>query len=304
MKLRIVLLMALTVVLSLAACSPASESGGGDKEVLRLGLVPFESGEELLKDMQPLIDVIEKGMQMEVNPMVATDYTGVVEAFKNHQLDAAFLSPASYVLAEQEAHVKIILKSMRAGSGTYYGAIIVNNDSPIKSVADLKGKSFAFGDPISTSGHIFARKLMLDAKVNPETDLEKYIYAGSHDATILAVLNHKVDAGATYADDNQGKSNAWRRFLEPKDYDKIRVLKYTEPIPSDTIVVSQDLPQDKAQRLQSTILDYSQSAEGKALIKKLYKFDGYALASDDDYKSVRAGFAAAGLDLKEKLKEK
>ncbi|PKL76185.1 MAG: phosphate/phosphite/phosphonate ABC transporter substrate-binding protein [Candidatus Melainabacteria bacterium HGW-Melainabacteria-1] len=291
------------VLLLLAACSPATDDTGGEKKVLRLGLVPFESGEELLKDMQPLIDVIEQGMQMEVNPMVATDYTGVVESFKNNQLDAAFLSPASYVLAKQEADVRIILKSMRDGSGVYYGAIIVHRDSPIKTMQDLKGKSFSFGDPISTSGHIFARKMMLEAGIKPESDLEKFIYSGSHDATILAVLNRKVDAGATYADDNQGKSSSWMRFLEPKDQDKIRVLKYTEPIPSDTIVVSKELSPELADRLQKTVLDFSSSPEGAALIKKLYKFDGYAPATDSDYQAVRDGFAAAGLNLKEKLKE-
>ncbi|MGV3525572.1 MAG: phosphate/phosphite/phosphonate ABC transporter substrate-binding protein [Candidatus Sericytochromatia bacterium] len=288
--------------LLLNACNPTTDTDT-TQTVLRLGLVPFETGEELLKDMQPLIDVIEKGMGMEVRTTVAADYTGVVEAFKHNQLDAAFLSPASYVLAKQEADVKIILKSQRNGTADYYGAIIVHRDSPIKTIQDLKGKIFSFGDPISTSGHIFARKLMLEAGINPETDLEKYIYSGSHDATILSVLNRKVDAGATYADDNKGKSSAWQRFLDPKDQEKIRVLAYTEPIPSDTICVSKDYPPELTQRLTKLMLDYSQSPEGKALIKKLYKFDGYIPGTDADYQAVRDGFAAAKLDLKQKLRE-
>lgn len=300
------LLVALCFSFALAACPPtgSGDAGSGEKKVLRLGLVPFESGEELLKDIQPLVDVLEQGMGMEINPMVATDYTGVVEAFKNNQLDVAFLSPAAYVLAKQEADVRIIVKSMRNGSGNYYGAIIVRGDSPIKTMQDLKGKIFSFGDPISTSGHIFARKLMLEAGLNPEKDLDKYIYSGSHDATILAVLNGKVDAGATYADDTQGKSNSWNRFLEPKDRDKIRVLKYTEAIPSDTICVSKDFPPELTQRLQKTILDFSASPKGKALLQKLYHFDGYATATDADYKSVRDGFASAGLNLKQQLQKK
>lgn len=289
------------IVLALLACKPDTQNDSVTPSVLRMGLVPFETGEELLKDMQPLIDVIEKGMGMEVQPTVAADYTGVVEAFKNRQLDIAFLSPAAYVLAKQEANVRILLKSERDGSAFYYGAIIVHNDSDIHSLSDLKGKRFAFGDPISTSGHIFARKMMLEAGITPERDLEKFIYAGSHDATILAVLNRKVDAGATYADDKEGKSSAWKRFLDPKDQAKIRVLKYTAPIPSDTICVSQDFPEDKKALLSKTLIDFTKSEEGHALIKKLYKFDGYVVATDDDYKAVREGFAAAGIDLKESL---
>lgn len=303
MKARFLLHLLLAWGLLLSACNSQGESGDQRQPVLRLGMVPFETGEELLKDMQPFIDVIEKGMQMEVRPTVAADYTGVVEAFKNKQLDVAFLSPASYVLAKQEADVRIIVKSERNGSAYYYGAIIVHADSPIKTVKDLKGKKFSFGDPISTSGHIFARKMMLEAGINPETDLEKFIYSVSHDATILAVLNGKVDAGATYADDNKGISNAWKRFLDPKDQEKIRVLAYTEPIPSDTICVSQEFSPELTERFRKTILDFSNSPEGKALIKKLYKFDGYLPATDADYQAVRDGFAAADINLKESLKK-
>jgi len=291
----------LIATLVLCACNIAPKNNTEQSRVLRMGLVPFETGEELLKDMQPLIDVIEKGMDMEVQPTVAADYTGVVEAFKNKQLDIAFLSPAAYVLAKQEADVRILLKSQRDGSAFYYGAIIVHRDSDIHSLDDLKGKRFAFGDPISTSGHIFARKMMLEAGITPEKDFEKFIYAGSHDATILSVLNRKVDAGATYADDIDGKSSAWKRFLEPKDQEKIRVLKYTAPIPSDTISVSQSFSQEQSTRLSKVLVDFTNSEEGHALIKKLYKFDGYVEATDDDYKSVREGFIAAGIDLKESL---
>lgn len=287
-------------LLCLTACAPAATN---EPKVLRLGMVPFETGEELLRDMQPMIDVIEAGMGMEVIPTVAADYTGVVEAFKNQQLDVAFLSPAAYVLAAQEANVRVILKSHRDGSPNYYGAIIVRADSPIQTVADLKGKRFAFGDPLSTSGHIFARKLMLEAGLNPERDLEKFIYAGSHDATILSVLNQKVDAGASYADDLDGKSSAWQRFLDPRDHTKIRVLAYTEPIPSDNICVSAEFPEDLTQKLFETITDFTDSEAGHALVKKLYKLDGYVAATDADYAPIREGFQAAGIDLKASLRE-
>lgn len=287
-------------LLVLAACAPPDTD---QPKILRLGMVPFETGEELLRDMQPMIDVIEAGMGMEVLPTVAADYTGVVEAFKNQQLDVAFLSPAAYVLAAQEANVRVILKSHRDGSPHYYGAIIVRADSPIQTVADLKGKRFAFGDPLSTSGHIFARKLMLEAGLKPESDLEQFIYAGSHDATILSVLNQKVDAGASYADDIDGKSSAWQRFLDPRDHHKIRVLAYTEPIPSDNICVRADFPQELTQKLFQTITAFTNSEAGHALVKKLYKLDGYVAATDADYATIREGFQAAGIDLKASLRQ-
>jgi phosphonate transport system substrate-binding protein len=290
---------ALSIALSVA-CSPDSTGPAP----LRIGLVPFETGEELLKDIQPLMDVISKGMGQEVRPTVAADYTGVIEALKNKQLDIAFLSPASYVMAKQEANVKILVKSQRDGSPYYYGAIIVRADSPIQKLEDLRGKRFSFGDPLSTTGHIFARKMMLDIGIKPEADLASVIYSGSHDATILSVLNKKVDAGATYADDKEGKSSAWQRFLKPEEQSQIRVLSYTEPIPADMICASAEFPADKAERLTKTILDFSASPEGQKLLKKLYKFDGYVPATDEDYKLVREGFEAAGISLRDQLKKK
>ena len=297
----------LLLLLILAACPTQGETdtqqNSESTPVMNLGLVPFETGEELLKDMQPLIDVLEGGMKMEVRPVVAADYAGVVEALRGNKLDVAFLSPASYVLAKQEADVRIILKSQRNGAANYYGAIIVRADSGINSLQDLKNKRFAFGDPLSTSGHVFARKMMLEAGINPERDLDKFIYAGSHDSTILSVLNGKVDGGATYADDIENKRNAWKRFLQPKDHDKIKVLTYTEPIPSDNICVSKNYPKELTDRLRKTILDFSQSAEGKELFQKVYNFDGYVPATDEDYASIREAFGAAGLNLKDSLKQ-
>lgn len=274
-----------------------------DHQVLRLGFIPFESAEQLLQDVQPLIQVIEKGMDMEVRPYVAADYTGVVEAFKGGNLDAAFMSPASYVLGHQEAGIEVILKSHRKREAFYFGTIITRADSPIKTLEDLKGKSFSFGDPLSTSGHVFPRKILLDAGINPNTDFENVIYSGSHDATILAILNKKVDAGATYADDNQAKSAAWTRFLSPEEQKQIRVLAFSDPIPADNICVSKFMSAEQKDRLQKTMLDYSDSPDGKKLMKELYHFDGYMKASNGDYEPVRQAFEMAGISLKETLKK-
>lgn len=285
---------------TLAAC----EGNVTKNKVLRLGFVPFENGEALLRNVQPLIEVIEKGLNMEVQPFIAADYTGVVEAFKSGNLDAGFMSPASYVLGHQEASIRVILSSQRNGQAFYYGAIITRTDSGIQQLKQLKGKKFSFGDPLSTSGYVFPRKILADVGINPDSDFENVIFSGSHDATILAVLHKKVDAGATYADDNQGRSSAWQRFLKPEESKLIKVLKYSQPIPSDTICVSKDFPEEQAMLLQKTMLDYSASPEGKALMKKVYHFDGYVKASDRDYDSVRTAFSEAGLKLKEQLRKK
>ena len=298
-KLKIFAFVTLLSVL-ISSCSKDNEK----QKVLRFGMIPFESADKLIEKATPLMDAIGKGIGMEVKLSVAADYTGVIEALRGKKLDAAFLTPASYILAKQEANARVILKSQRNGNPYYYGAIITRSDSGIKTLQDLKGKSFAFGDPISTSGHVFPRKLLLENKISPDRDFSHLIYSGAHDATVLAIMNKKVDAGATYSDDSTGSKGSWTRYLKPEEIKDIRVLAVTDPIPSDNICVSQDMDPKLAEKLAQVIIDFGKTKEGSELMQKIYKFTGYIRATDADYDPVRKSFEIAGIKLKDTLHKK
>lgn len=289
-------------ILSLTSCDKTEETT--TQKELRFGIIPFESAEELIKNVNPMMTMIAKGLDMEVKPFIAADYTGVIEAFRGKKLDAAFLTPASYVMAKQEANVRVILKSQRNGNPYYYGAIIVRSDSGINTLNDLKGKRFSFGDPISTSGHVFPRKVLLEANINPETDFANVIFSGAHDATVLSVLNKKVDAGATFSDDSSGSKGSWTRYLKPDEVKQIKVLAVSDPIPADNICVSSDLDPKIADKLADVIIAFGKTEEGKKMMAKLYKFDGYMRATDEDYEPVRKAFDLSGIKLKDSLKKK
>jgi phosphonate transport system substrate-binding protein len=287
--------------LFLFSCNNDSEP---TQKVLRFGVIPFESAEELLKNLNPMLEMMSKGLDMEVKPFIAADYTGVIEAFRGKKLDAAFLTPASYVMGKKEAGVKVILKSQRNGHPYYYGVIIARKDSGINTLQDLKGKKFAFADPLSTSGHVFPKMMMLQNNINPETDFENVLFAGAHDAVVLSVLNKKVDAGATFSDDKEGKNGSWRRYLKPEEADQIKIVAVTDPVPADNICVSADLDPKIADKLANVIIDFGKTEEGKKMMKKLYKFDGYTRATDADYDSVRKAFEISGVKIKESLGKK
>src|SRR5207244_6062947 len=89
-------------------------------------------------------------------------------------------------------------QSIIDGSSTYRGIIVTRKDSGIKSIADLKGKRFAFVDPKSASGYVYPRAMLIEKGIDPETFFSETIFAGSHDRVIAAVLNRRVDAGAIY----------------------------------------------------------------------------------------------------------
>ncbi len=291
----------LVVFLSVLSCRPSVPSG----KVLRVGFVPSEDVQQVIQNAQPLVEVLQKQLQMDVQPFVATDYTGVVEALRSNKLDIAFLTPASYVLAKNEANVRVALKSERKGSPYYYAAIITRADSGIKRLEDLRGKTFAFGDPLSTSGNVFPRKMFHEHGIDPVRDFKQILYSGGHDATVLAVLNGKVDAGATYANSPDGRDTAWMRYLKnPGEIEKIYAIAFSEPIPADNIVISAGLDERIAKKVEEIFLELSRDPQGTKMLRDLYQIDGFVPATDKDYDSVRQAFAIAGIQLKEALRKK
>lgn len=295
------MLLVLLPLLLIVGCGPSPSSG----KILRVGFVPAEDVQQVIQNAQPIVEILQKRLQMDVQPFVATDYTGVVEALRANKLDIAFLTPASYVLAKNEANVRVALKSERKGSPYYYAAIITRADSGIRKLEDLRGKTFAFGDPLSTSANVFPRKMFHERGIDPVRDFKQVLYSGGHDATVLAVLNGKVDAGATYANSPDGNDTAWMRYLKnADDIKKIRAIAFSEPIPADNIVVSGNLDERIAKKIEEIFLDLSRDPQGKKMLRDLYQIDGFVTATDKDYDSVRQAFAIAGIQLKEALQKK
>jgi len=295
------ILLLLPFLLIAAGCGRSPRSS----QTLRVGFVPAEDAQQVIQNAQPIVDILHRRLGMEVVPFVATDYTGVVEALRVNKLDIAFLTPASYVLAKSEANVRVALKSERKGNPYYYAAIITRADSGIEKLEDLRGKTFAFGDPLSTSANIFPRKMLHQRGIDPVRDFKRILYSGGHDATVLAVLNGKVDAGATYANSPDSSDTAWMRYLkDPADIKKIRAIAFSEPIPADNLVINGNLDQSIARKVEEIFLELSRDPKGKKMLRDLYQIDGFVPASDQDYDSVRQAFAIAGIQLKDALQKK
>ena len=291
----------LLLSLWLIACADSGKS----TKVLRVGFVPAEDAQQVMQNAQPIVEILRRQLGMEVQPFVATDYTGVVEALRVNKLDIAFLTPASYVLAKNEANVKVVLKSERKGIPFYYAAIITRADSGIKTLGDLRGKSFAFGDSLSTTGNIIPRRMFKERGIDPVRDFKQVLYSGGHDATVLAVLNRKVDAGATYANSPDSNDTAWMRYLKnSEDVKQIHAIAFSEPIPADNLVVSASLDEVIAKKIVAVFVELSRDPEGKKMLRDLYQIDGFVPATDKDYDSVRQAFADAGIQIKTALQKK
>src|SRR5229473_5025707 len=177
----------LFLVVLLAACKSQAP------QTLRLSMIPTTDPSKAIREMQPLLDYLSQRTGTKVEMTVPTNYAAVVEALVNDQVDVAHLGGFTYVQASRRAGVKPLVQRDR--DREFHSKFVTQPKSPIQSLADLKGRSFAFGDVNSTSGHLMPEYFMRLEGVDPQV-IAKAIYTGGHDATLLAVANGKVDAGA------------------------------------------------------------------------------------------------------------
>ncbi|MBI1396436.1 MAG: phosphate/phosphite/phosphonate ABC transporter substrate-binding protein [Betaproteobacteria bacterium] len=271
------------VALGLAAALPAR---AGD--VLNVGLVPAEDPRLMIADNEALIGALRDGVGMDVRPFVATDYNGVIEALRARRLDVALLGPFSYVLAASIAAVDpVAVPETKRQGASYHSLIVARKDHGIRTLADLKGRTFAFVDPSSTSGHLFPKTGMIRAGLDPDRDL-RAIFAGSHDASVIAVQNGKVDAAAV-ADALLDAAIA-RGMVKA---DEIVIVWKSDPIPGAPVVMRRDLPEPLKARIRAAFAAMHDIPWSKGTV-----ITRWVPARDANYAVVRETAKVLNLDLR------
>ena len=260
------------------------------QQVLTVGLIPSEDSRAMIANSQAMMDMLSKALGFTVKPFVAADYNGVIEALRSKRLDVAYLGPFSYVLGTTVADIEAfaVAETKKAGRTSYHSQIVTHKDTGIKTVADLKGKTFAFVDPSSTSGHLFPKAGLLKAGFNPDKDFGRVIFSGSHDSSAIAVQNKKVDAAAIA---DRILDAAVSKGLVKRE-DLVEVWK-SDPIPESPTVWRKDLPADLKTRVQAAFLqvkDIPWSDQGL--------LNGFHPTNDAAYNIIRDTAKVLNLDLR------
>ena len=218
---------------------------------------------------------------------VPTSYIAVVEALGAKRADVATLNAPGYILAHSRFKTEARLIVQRQGSITYQSQIIARADGPIKSLADIEGKRFAYVDPMSLSGYLMPGKLLLDRNIKPK----ETIFAQRHDNVITMVYNGQVDAGATWhSPPHNGKMQDARLLVQTqyKDIEKqVKIIHLTNHFPNDPIVFRADMPQQLKEDTINALLSYISTEEGKKIFHDLVRATGLVKCSDSTYDSVR-----------------
>ncbi|HSW19520.1 MAG TPA: phosphate/phosphite/phosphonate ABC transporter substrate-binding protein [Ramlibacter sp.] len=259
-------------------------------DTLTVGLIPSEDSRAMIANSQKMMDMLATALGMPVKPFVAADYNGVIEAMRSKRLDVAYLGPFSYVLGTTVADIEAfaVAETKKAGRSYYHSQIVTHKNSGIKTVADLKGRTFAFVDPSSTSGHLFPKAGLIKAGFNPDKDFGRVIFSGSHDSSAIAVQNKKVEAAAIA---DRILDAAVAKGLVKRE-DLVEVWK-SDPIPESPTVWRKDLPADLKKRVQAAFMqvkDVPWSDQGL--------LNGFHPTNDAAYNIIRDTAKVLNLDLK------
>jgi phosphonate transport system substrate-binding protein len=257
---------------------------------LIFGIIPTDSTSNVTERAKNLVQYLEKTLGVPIDVKVATDYAGVITGMQFKHIDFAYFGPKSYVEAAKRANAEALVIEVGDEGAGYYGLIITKKGSGLKSMAALKGRTWAFTDPNSTSGTLVPSVYFYkDMQINPENYFSRVIYSGSHAASIIAVKSGKVDGASTNdLDLARGEGKEWN---SDKDFE---IIWKSNMIPGSPMAARKDLPASLKKALKDAFLAYKDPAGLEML-----KIKGYADTNDAVYDAIREL-----IDVKEKLKAK
>ncbi|MEM6715987.1 MAG: phosphate/phosphite/phosphonate ABC transporter substrate-binding protein [Cyanobacteria bacterium P01_C01_bin.147] len=290
----------LTGLVAIAGCSgaatvdvtadSASDQAAADSNPTKLvvALLPDENAATIIQDNQGLSDYLAATLDKEIELVVTTDYSSMIEAARNGRIDLAYFGPLSYVLAKTKSDIEPFAARLKDGSTTYTSVIIGNVEAGIDEFADIAGKTVALGDPASTSSRLFPELTLAQADLTSGEDYEA-VFLGAHDAVALAVQNGNAQAGGLSRPIFDSLVAAGT--LDPS---QVVVIAESEPIPQYPWTLRADLAPELKADIRAAFL----SLDDETILAP-FKADGFAAMTDEDYDGIRKAGEQLGLDLGE-----
>lgn len=275
----------LTMCLIMGMNTPAT-AADPDPDLLKIALLPDENASELIKRNQPLKDYLERTLGKEVELIVTTDYSSMIEAMRFGRIDLGYFGPLSYVMAKSKSEIEPFAAMVVDGKPTYRSIIIANADSGVESFADIRGRKMAYGDRASTSSHLIPKTVLLEsAGLVAGEDYEAH-FVGTHDSVAVNVANGNADAG--------GLSEVIFEHVMDRgliDRNKVRVLGHSGEFPQYPWAMRSNLNPELKKKIQ----DAFTAIDDEEILNNL-KAEGFAAITDSDYDVIRAMGGLLNLD--------
>ncbi|GAB3804860.1 phosphate/phosphite/phosphonate ABC transporter substrate-binding protein [Virgibacillus kimchii] len=251
-------------------------------EEIVMGVVPSEDQTSVSPRVERFGEELSAELGIDVDVFMGTNYNAIIEGLNNEHVDIAFFGPFAYILANERSGAEVFSIGAESEDDiTYQSAFIVPASSEAEELADLEDKDFLFVDPASTSGHIFPRSAIIDeiGITNEEVDsfFGNVSFSGSHDASILSVVNEDVD-GAAIATDVMDAMLAQGQV----DENDFKIISASDDIPRGPDAYRAELPED----LKEAIREFYFSYEDEQFFEER-GISGFYPIEDEAYDVVR-----------------
>lgn len=296
--------------LSDAPAAPAAGALGAADNPIVITFVPSGDTGKITTAGTAIADCLSQMTGLNFKMEVGTTFAASIEAMGAEKAQIGFLNTFSALLAGAKYGVIPSLVAIRKYATNdvdpdkalegklepfYKGQFIANADSGIKTFADLKGKTFCFVDPNSTSGYIVPRIILAANGINPDTDFAATQNAGSHNNVAIAVYKGDCDAGVTYINVlTDTSANLAAQY--PDIADKVKIFAVTPPIPNDGMQVIKSLDPNLKKVVVEGMLAMANDPGGKAVLKSLYNYDSFQEVDATFYNEFLAVLQKAGVD--------
>lgn len=250
---------------------------------LRFSVTDVSGLEDLQQEYEPLRAALEDALETEIEFFPVDDYAGAAIALKRGNLELALAGPSEYIVITARTNAVPIIGVTRP---TYYSVIAVPADSDIQTLTDLKGKSIAMSDIGSTSGHLGPTKLLMDAGLDPQTDIT------------IRMLGDEGSAEAL----KRGEVEAWGgAFTDYQDLlqdeaGSFSILVQGPMLPNDVFIASSSLDPRLIDVMKERLLRHQVKIVEAIARYQTNKYSGSELVptNDEDYDAVRDVYEAIG----------
>jgi len=273
LTMKILFVRLLLVLLSICGMTGFAQATPEAEKTLYLGSVAMDIPATMVQHLTPLTVYLSKKMGLKVSFRASPNLGSAVDELGKDFTQIAYLTPVAYIEAHKKYGAKPLVSPITHGKTTFNLVIAVRQDSPIKTMADLKGKTFAFGDEKA----ILQRAVVVGGGINLD-QFSRFAFLNHYDNIAKAVLNQDFDAGIL-------KDTVYEQF----EAQGLRKIHTSPPLASYLFAVSDRLPAGTVKKLRAAFLALkADTPEGQTVLKELDQgYDGFVVAEDKDYDVVR-----------------
>ncbi len=281
-KKRVIIIALFCTVFVLILLHESDLAAEDGSRPIRAGVASMITPVSAVKYYQQVVEYIGKKMGVPAEMVHRTTYDEIDVMLEGGQVDVAFICSSPYVMDSDKFGVELLVAPLVNEKPFYQSNIIVHQDSPIKTVKELRGKSFVFVDPKSNTGRLYPTYVLAKKHETPESFFLSYLYSYSHNKSVEIVAKKKADGAAV-------DSIVYDFMLATNSpyAQETRVIHRSQQFGIPPVVVPPGLSPFLKSAMRQVFLDMHTDPEGQRILAGM-KIDKFVKVPDSNYDSIRA----------------